>query len=157
MREARGLETAVGLFVVGGIAAVLLLAMKVSNLATFTERAGYQITAKFDNVGGLKVRSPVTMAGVLIGRVAAIGFDEERYEAVVTLGINSQFQRIPTDTTASILTSGLLGEQYVGLSPGAEERYLKDGDEIKLTQSALILEKLIGQFLYRNAEGGGRK
>jgi phospholipid/cholesterol/gamma-HCH transport system substrate-binding protein len=147
----------VGLFVVGGIAAVLLLAMKVSNLATFTERAGYQIRAKFDNVGGLKVRSPVTMAGVLIGRVAAIGFDEERYEAVVTLGINPQFQRIPTDTTASILTSGLLGEQYVGLSPGAEERYLKDGDEIKLTQSALILEKLIGQFLYRTAEGGGAK
>ncbi|MBE0616485.1 MAG: outer membrane lipid asymmetry maintenance protein MlaD, partial [Proteobacteria bacterium] len=111
MREARGLETAVGLFVVGGFAAVLLLALKVSNLATFTERSGYQITAKFDNVGGLKVRSPVTMAGVLVGRVVAIGFDEQSYEAVVTLGINPQFRRIPTDTTASILTSGLLGEQ----------------------------------------------
>jgi len=157
MREARGLETAVGLFVVGGVAAALVLALKVSNLATFTERAGYQVTAKFDNVGGLKVRSPVTMAGVPFGRVAAIGFDEQTYEAVVTLGIYPQFRRIPTDTTASILTSGLLGEQYVGLEPGAEDRYLKDGDEIKLTQSALVLEKLIGQFLYRSAEGGGGK
>jgi phospholipid/cholesterol/gamma-HCH transport system substrate-binding protein len=151
------LETAVGLFVVGGIAAAMVLAVKVSNLATFTESAGYRVTAKFDNIGGLKVRSLVTMAGVPMGRVAAIGFDEQSYEAVVTLGIYPEFRRIPTDTTASILTSGLLGEQYVGLSPGGEDHYLKDGDEIKITQSALVLEKLIGQFLYRNAEGGGTK
>lgn len=154
MRQSKGLETVVGLFVAAGVAALLVLAMKVSNLAVFTQADAYHVTARFDNIGGLKVRSPVTMAGVTVGRVSGIGFDEQRYEAVVTLAIEPRYTRIPTDTTASILTSGLLGEQYVGLEAGAEEHYLKDGDEIHLTQSALVLEKLIGQFLFQKASEG---
>lgn len=154
MRESKGLETVVGLFVAAGVAALLVLAMKVSNLAVFTQGDAYRVTARFDNVGGLKVRAPVTMGGVTIGRVAKIAFDDRRYEAVVTLAIQPRYTRIPTDSTASILTSGLLGEQYVSLEAGAEEHYLKDGDQIRLTQSALILEKLIGRFLFQKASEG---
>ena len=152
--ESRSVEIAVGVFVALGIAALLMLALKVSNLSELGGTGGYAITARFDNIGGLKVRSAVSMAGVKVGRVAAIDFDSETYEAVVTLAIESRYDRIPMDSTASIFTAGLLGEQYVGIEAGAEEEYLGQGDAIGLTQSAGILEQLIGQFLYNKAAEG---
>ncbi len=152
--QSRTMEVAVGVFVALGLAALLMLAMKVSNLAVFTAGAGYEIVARFDNVGGLKVRSPVKMGGVRVGRVADIGYDSERYVAVVRMSIDPRFDQIPADSTASILTAGLLGEQYVGLDPGGDERFLEDQDEITLTQSALVLEQVVGQFLYNAAARG---
>jgi phospholipid/cholesterol/gamma-HCH transport system substrate-binding protein len=152
--ESRSVEIAVGVFVALGIAALLMLALKVSNLSELGGTGGYAINARFDNIGGLKVRSAVSMAGVKVGRVAAIDFDSETYEAVVTLAIESRYDRIPMDSTASIFTAGLLGEQYVGIEAGAEEEYLGQGDAIGLTQSAVILEQLIGQFLYNKAAEG---
>lgn len=149
----RNIEILVGLFVVAGIAALLMLAMKVSNLGEFTEKSGYSVTAEFDNIGGLKVRSPVTMAGVRVGRVAAIELDSESYSARVTLNIAPQYDNIPVDTSASIFTAGLLGEQYIGLEAGGDEEYLIAGGVLDLTQSALVLEQLIGQFLFSKAEG----
>jgi phospholipid/cholesterol/gamma-HCH transport system substrate-binding protein len=157
MKQSKTLETIVGLFVAAGAAALFLLAMKVSNLSTAVQKGGYAVTARFENIGGLKVRSPVKMSGVPVGRVVSIGFDDKIYEAVVEMAIEPQFTRIPTDTTASILTSGLLGEQYVGLDPGAEEKFLKNGDMITITQSSVILEKLIGQFLFMKAGGEDKK
>jgi phospholipid/cholesterol/gamma-HCH transport system substrate-binding protein len=150
------IEITVGLFVALGIVALLILAMKVSNLSDLYADSGYRVVAKFQNIGGLKVKSPVKMGGVRIGRVSAIHFDEAVYKAVVTMNIDSQYTKIPLDTTASIFTAGLLGEQYIGLAPGAEEEYLADNSEIMLglTQSAVILEQLIGQFLYRTAAEG---
>jgi len=146
------IETTVGLFVVFGFAAFFMLAMNVSNLITYESSEGYQVHARFDNIGGLKVRSPVAVGGVRIGKVAAIAYDNEAYEAVVTLEIEPKYNKFPTDTSAGILTAGLLGEQYVGLEPGAEEEYLKSGDEITVTQSAIVLEEIIGQFLYSKAD-----
>jgi phospholipid/cholesterol/gamma-HCH transport system substrate-binding protein len=152
----KGLEIGVGLFVALGLAALLMLAMKVSNLSESSGDDGYELTARFDNIGGLKVRSPVTMAGVRVGRVSEIGFDGRTYEAVVTLTINSKYDRLPADTSASIFTAGLLGEQYIGLEAGGAQNFLQNKDEIKLTQSAVVLEQIIGQFLYnRAAQGGG--
>jgi len=152
----RNVEITVGLFVALGVAALLMLAMKVSNLTEIAGDSGYEVRAHFDNIGGLKVRSPVTMAGVRVGRVTDIGFDQERYQAAVTITIRPEFARIPSDTSASIYTAGLLGEQYVALLPGGAERYLEDGSEIRLTQSAVVLEELIGQFLYsQRGEGEG--
>lgn len=145
------LETWVGVFVAAGLAALAMLAFRVGNLAEAEVRDPYPISARFDNIGGLKVRSAVTMAGVRIGRVASITFDNERYQAVVTMNIDGRYDRIPADTSASILTAGLLGEQYVGLEPGGAEEYLKAGDTLELTQSAVVLEKLIGQFLFDKA------
>jgi phospholipid/cholesterol/gamma-HCH transport system substrate-binding protein len=145
------LEIWVGVFVAAGIAALAMLAFKVGNLGASEVSNPYQISARFDNIGGLKVRSAVTMAGVRFGRVSSITFDSDRYQAVVTMDIDGRYGRIPTDTSASILTSGLLGEQYVGLEPGAAEEYLKAGDTLQLTQSAVVLEKLIGQFLFNKA------
>jgi phospholipid/cholesterol/gamma-HCH transport system substrate-binding protein len=152
--ESRSVEITVGAFVAIGFAALLMLAMKVSNLSELGSRAGYEVTARFDNIGGLKVRSVVSMAGVRIGRVSAIRFDDRTYEAVVTLAIEPQYNRIPSDSTASIYTAGLLGEQYIGLEAGAEEEFLGPGAAIGLTQSAVILEQLIGQFLYSKAGEG---
>lgn len=151
----RTLEVGVGIFVALGLAALLVLAMKVSNLADLTGDGGYEIVARFDNVGGLKVRSPVKIGGVRIGQVAAIGYDDRAYQAVVRMRIGDGFRRIPTDSSASIFTSGLLGEQYVGLAAGAEDSYLQDGGKIALTQSAVVLEQLIGQFLYSKVAGKG--
>ena len=154
--HSKTVEVGVGVFVAIGIAALFMLAMKVSNISALSDPDGYEITARFDNIGGLKVRSPVTMAGVRIGRVSDIGFDGQTFEAVVRLSLLPQYDQIPADSSASIFTAGLLGEQYIGLEPGGEERYLKQGDEIVLTQSALVLEQMIGQFLYNKAaEGGG--
>ena len=148
----RTIEIAVGLFVAAGLAALFMLAMKVSNLANYTGDDGYEISARFDNIGGLKVRSPVAASGVRVGQVVAISYDSDGYEARVTMSIDPQYDKFPTDTAASVLTSGLLGEQFIGLQPGAEEEFLKAGSEIELTQSALVLEQIIGQFLYSMAE-----
>jgi phospholipid/cholesterol/gamma-HCH transport system substrate-binding protein len=144
----RTIEITVGLFVAVGIAALFMLAMKVSNLATYGGNEGYVISARFDNIGGLKVRSPVSASGVRVGQVVAIEYDSDGYEARVSMSIDPQYDKFPIDTAASIMTSGLLGEQFVGLQPGAEEEFLAAGSEIELTQSALILEQIIGQFLY---------
>jgi len=148
----RTLELLVGLFVAAGFAALFMLAMSASNLASYGGGDGYTIKAHFDNIGGLKVRSPVAASGVRVGRVTDIQYDSAGYEAIVTLSIESQYDKFPVDTAASILTSGLLGEQYVGLEPGAEEDYLTSGDEVDITQSALVLEQIIGQFLYSKAD-----
>lgn len=152
MMHSRSVQIWVGLFVVAGMAALLMLSMKVSNISAFTETEGYAVTGYFENIGGLKVRSPVTMAGVVVGRVAHIGFDKESYEAVVTLNIQPQFDNIPEDSSASIFTVGLLGEQYIGLEAGGAEEVLKAGSELQLTQSAIVLEQLIGQFLVSQAD-----
>jgi phospholipid/cholesterol/gamma-HCH transport system substrate-binding protein len=147
----RKLEITVGVFVALGMAALFMLAMQVSNLASISNEEGYQITAYFDNVGGLKVRSPVTAGGVRVGRVSGIEYDQETYQAKVSLNMYPEYRAFPIDTSASIFTAGLLGEQYIGLEPGAEEDYLADGDSVRLTQSALVLEQVIGQFLFSKA------
>lgn len=144
----------VGVFVAVGFAALLFLALKVGNLATFSTDQTYQVHAKFANIGGLKVRGPVKSAGVVVGRVADIRFDNESYEAVATLTLNANF-KFPRDTAAKILTSGLLGEQYVGLEAGGDGNMLKGGDRLRITQSAVILENLISQFLFSKAAEGG--
>lgn len=147
------IEVAVGLFLCIGIAALFMLAMQVSNLTSLNRGDGYRVFATFENIGGLQVRSPVKASGVLVGRVAAIKYDNETYQAEVALQIDSAFNRFPTDTSASIFTAGLLGEQYIGLEPGAEEEYLSDGDLLEITESAVVLERLISQFLYSKAAG----
>ena len=155
----KNIEVTVGLFVVVGLAALLMLAMKVSNLSELTSDTGYEVKARFDNIGGLKVRSAVTIAGVKIGRVSEIAFDPKSYQALVTIRIRREFATIPLDSSASIFTAGLLGEQYVALLAGGDERNLSDGAEIRLTQSAVVLEELIGQFLYSQGdkkEGSGK-
>ncbi|WP_297807662.1 outer membrane lipid asymmetry maintenance protein MlaD [uncultured Methylophaga sp.] len=153
MMQNKSTEIIVGMFVAVGIAALFMLAMKVSNLGEYADEAGYQVTAEFQNIGGLKVRAPVTMAGVRVGRVADISLDPTSYNAEVTIDMYSQYDNIPLDTAASIYTAGLLGEQYIGLEAGAEEEFLQSGDVIYLTQPALVLEQVIGQFLYSKAEG----
>jgi phospholipid/cholesterol/gamma-HCH transport system substrate-binding protein len=149
------LDLWVGIFVVAGIIALLVLALKVGNAsATFNVGETYRIYAEFDNIGGLKVRAPVKSAGVVVGRVDDIQFDTKRYVARVAMKIDRRYQ-FPKDTSVSILTSGLLGEQYIGLEAGGDSAMLKDGDTAKITQSAVVLEKLIGQFLYNKAAEGG--
>jgi phospholipid/cholesterol/gamma-HCH transport system substrate-binding protein len=144
----RKIEILVGLFVAAAIAAFFMLAMSVSNMSSYGAGENYELKARFDNIGGLKVRSPVSAAGVRIGRVTDIQYNSDAYVAIVSMAIDEQYNKFPVDTAASILTSGLLGEQFVGLEPGAEDEYLKAGDIIDLTQSALVLEQIIGQFLY---------
>ena len=143
----------VGLFVAAGFAGLLFLALKVGNLASFSTAQMYQLQARFANIGGLKVRAPVKSAGVVVGRVSDIRFDNENYEAIVTFNIGANYQ-FPRDTSAKILTSGLLGEQYVGLEAGGDGTMLKAGERLRLTQSAVVLENLIGQFLYNKAAEG---
>ena len=145
------LDLWVGLFVVAGFAALTVLALKVGNLSTYNTSDTYQLQAYFSNIGGLKSQASIKSSGVLIGRVAQISLDSDRYEAKVTMIIDKRYQ-FPKDTFANILTSGLLGEQYIGLIPGGEEAFLKAGDEIKHTQSAVVLEDLISKFLYSKAE-----
>jgi len=153
MSRERNLEILVGAFMVAGFVALFFLSMQVSNLSLGNTDEGYQLTARFANVGSLKARAPVTMAGVRVGRVEQVGFDKTTYEAVVTLRINAEVDNIPEDTFANIFTAGLLGEQYIGLEPGGSPEMLRDGDEIMQTQSALILEQMIGQFLFSKAGG----
>ncbi len=143
----------VGIFVTAGIVALLVLGLKVGNASSINLSDSYKIYADFENIGGLKIRAPVKSAGVVVGRVDDIQFDNKRFQARVGLKIDKRYQ-FPKDTTASVLTSGLLGEQYIGLDGGGDEALLKDQDAIQLTQSAVVLEKLIGQFLSRAAEGG---
>ncbi len=151
MINRKSLELWVGLFVAAGILALAMLAFKVGNLTTADVVDGYQVKANFDNVGGLKVKAAVTVAGVRVGRVTGIAFDSNKYQAIVTMDIDGQYKNIPVDSTANILTSGLLGDQYIGVEPGGEETYLKDGDTILRTQSALVLEKLVGQVIFNKA------
>jgi phospholipid/cholesterol/gamma-HCH transport system substrate-binding protein len=154
MMTRKELDLWVGLFVVVGIGAMLFLSLKVANLGSFSASDAYAITAKFDNIGGLKVRAPVKSAGVVVGRVGEIRFDNESFEAVVVLNLDGRYQ-FPRDTSAKILTSGLLGEQYIGLTAGGDSVNLKAGDTLRITQSAVVLENLIGQFLYNKASEGG--
>lgn len=140
-----------GAFVTAGFVALLVLALKVGNLGAERASKVYRVEARFDNIGGLKVRGPVRSAGVLVGRVDTIHFDNERYQAQVFLALDSRYE-FPKDTSASILTSGLLGETYVGLEAGGDEKKLQAGDRIAITQSAVVLEKLIGQFLFSKAQ-----
>ena len=150
----RTVEIGVGLFVALGIAALFMLAMQVSNLGTVTSSDSYILKAGFENIGGLKVRSPVTISGVRVGRVSAIDYDDKAFEAVVTMSIYSKYDGFPEDTSASIFTAGLLGEQYIALEPGGSMENLADGDRVQLTQSALVMEQVIGQFLYSATAGG---
>ena len=154
--DRRLLDLWVGIFVAVGLAALLFLALQVSNASTFNTADTYRVIAEFDNIGGLKVRAPVKSAGVLVGRVEDIGFDNQKFVARVVMRLDKRYT-FPKDTTASILTSGLLGEQYIGLDGGGDSENLADGDQLKLTQSAVVLEKLIGQFLFSRAAEGGSK
>jgi phospholipid/cholesterol/gamma-HCH transport system substrate-binding protein len=143
----------VGIFVVAGIGALLFLALKVGNLATFSSSQSNQVQAKFANIGGLKVRAPVKSAGVVVGRISDIRFDNDSYEALVSMNIDQHYA-FPRDTTAKILTSGILGEQYVGLEAGGDSKMLEAGSTLRLTQSAVVLENLISQFLFNKAAEG---
>ena len=151
----RSIETLVGLFVLMGMGAMGFLALKAANLASFGEHKGYSVTARFDNIGGLKPRAPVRSAGVTVGRVKSISLDAKTFQGVVRMEIDN-FVKFPKDTSAKILTSGLLGDQYVGLEPGSDDKELAAGDVIRQTQSAVVLENLIGQMISGKAtEAGG--
>lgn len=155
MQQTRAVELGTGLFVFMGILALFFLTTRVSTFDAFAGAEGYELKARFDQVGTLKVRSPVSISGVQIGRVTAVEFDAERLEAVVTMRIASRYDRIPSDSDASILTSGILGGQYIGLQPGGAEEYFEDGDEIVYTQSAVVLEQLISKYLF--SQGGDQE
>ncbi|MGX5662744.1 MULTISPECIES: outer membrane lipid asymmetry maintenance protein MlaD [Diaphorobacter] len=143
----------VGLFVLLGGAALVFLALQSANLLNLNFRSGYTVTARFDNIGGLKPKAAVRSAGVVVGRVQSIGFDDTTYQARVTLELEKRYV-FPKDSSLKILTSGLLGDQYIGIEPGADENNLAEGDMVTATQSAVVLENLIGQFLYGKAEEG---
>jgi phospholipid/cholesterol/gamma-HCH transport system substrate-binding protein len=149
--ERRAVDLWVGLFVIAGFVALMMLALKVGNFGAYSPKDVYVVKAHFDNIGGLKEQAPVRSSGVVVGRVAGIRFDSKKYDAEVTLTMDGKF-KFPTDTTASVLTSGILGENYVGLEAGGDEQNLKQGDTITLTQSAVVLEKIISQFLYSKAQ-----
>lgn len=150
------LDLWVGFFVAIGLAALLFLALKVGNLTQSSHGETYVLQARFGNIGGLKVRAPVKSAGVVVGRVADIRFDQESFLAIVTLNVDERY-KFPRDTFATINTAGLLGEQYVGFEAGGDEAVLKSGDTIKKTQDAMVLEKLISQFMYNKASEEGGK
>jgi phospholipid/cholesterol/gamma-HCH transport system substrate-binding protein len=150
----KGIETLVGLFVLLGILGLVFLSLKAANLGSFGGADAYQLQARFDNIGGLKVRAPVRSAGVTVGRVTAISLDGKTFQGVVTLDIDKGFA-FPKDSSAKILTAGLLGDQYIGIEPGGDEKNLAAGDVIKQTQSAVVLENLIGQFLFNKAADAG--
>ena len=154
--ERSTLDLWVGMFVIAGFAALAILALKVGNMGSIGGTETYQLAAPFANIGGLKPRAAVKSSGVVVGRVAEITFDNEKFMARVTMNIDKRY-KFPKDTSASILTAGLLGEQYVGLEGGAEDAMLAGGDIVKLTQSAVVLEKLISQFMYTKAAEGGSK
>ncbi len=155
MMTRKTLDLWVGVFVAIGLGALLFLALKVGNLASFSAAETYLVKANFDNIGGLKKRAPVKSAGVVVGRVEDIGFDTETYEATVAMSIDKHYE-FPKDTSAKILTSGLLGEQYIGLSAGGDGAKLKSGDKLKVTQSAVVLENLVSQFLFNKAADGNK-
>lgn len=148
--QRKSLDVWVGLFVVLGAAALMFLALKAGNMSSLSFGQTYPVVAKFDNIGGLKPQAPVKSAGVVVGRVGAITFDDKNYQALVTLNMENRY-KFSKDTSAKILTAGLLGEQYIGLEVGGDTNNLVAGDKIKMTQSAVVLENLIGQFLYSKA------
>ena len=147
MISRKSVEIWVGVFVAAGLVALAVLAFRVGNLTAADVTDGYRVEARFENIGSLKVKSPVTVAGVRIGRVAEIRYDPASYQALVVMNLDGRYDTLPTDTSASILTSGLLGEQYIELEPGGAEEYLKEGSRIRLTQSAMVLEKLVGRVM----------
>jgi phospholipid/cholesterol/gamma-HCH transport system substrate-binding protein len=149
------LDLWVGLFVCAGIGALLVLALKVGNMSGVSVADTYRVYAEFDNIGGLKPRAPVKSAGVVVGRVADVSFNNQSFRARVTLNLDKRYQ-FPQDSSASILTAGLLGEQYIGMDGGGDDHMLKDGDRLTITQSAVVLEKIIGQFLYGKAAETGQ-
>ncbi len=148
----RSIEVTVGMFVGIGLAALFMLAMQASNLSSISNSGFYQVSAKFENIGGLKVRSAVKVSGVKVGQVSKIDYDSKYFEAVVTMQIDEKYNAFPNDTIASIYTAGLLGEQYIGLEPGGDEKLLENQSEIRHTQSAVILEQVISQFLFSKAQ-----
>ncbi len=148
MQQTRAVELGTGLFVLLGLAALFFLTTQTTGNTTFTSGDTYEVTARFDNVGSLKVRAPVSMSGVTIGRVTAIEFDSVSLQAEVTFVIDQAFDQIPDDSDAAIQTSGMLGSQYIGLQAGGSETSLADGSEIEFTQSAIVLENLISKYLF---------
>ena len=156
MQKTRSLEIVVGFFIVLGFAAALFMALQAANLGSFSfGHKTYAVTADFDNIGGLKARAAVKSAGVVVGRVRSVVFDPETFQARVTMDMDAKYP-FPDDSSAKILTSGLLGEQYVGIEAGADDKNLEEGSVIRRTQSAVVLENLISQFLYSKAEDGGK-
>lgn len=153
MGQNKTVEFATGLFIFLGILALFFLITQTTNIDAYGSE-GYTVTARFSNIGSLKERAPVALSGVTIGRVGKIDVDPERLDAVVTFTINSRYDRIPADSSASILTAGLLGEKYIGIEPGGDLENLRDGDEILFTQSAVVLENLISKYLFDQASGG---
>ena len=151
MRQSRAIDVSTGLFVLLGLAAIIFLVTQITNREIALGGSAYRVSAQFENIGGLKVGAPVSMSGVKIGRVEAIGFDMDLFKAVVTMRIDGHYDRIPTDSDASIFTAGLLGGQYVGISPGGTEDYLRDGDRIEFVQDAVVLENLISKYLFSQA------
>ncbi len=152
MKQTRAVELGAGMFVLLGFAAIFFLTTQTTDVEAFGNNDGYELVARFDNVGSLKVRSPVSIAGVAIGRVTAIDFDPNTLEAVVTMRVDARYDQIPDDSDASIRTQGLLGGQYIGLEPGGSETYFKNQDQIEFTQSAIILESLVSKYLFDKAE-----
>ena len=155
MQQTRTVEDGTGLFVLLGIGALFFLTTQTTGQRDFDADDVYEVEARFENVGSLKERAPVSMAGVTIGRVTKIKFDGVSLEAVVTFVIDSKYDEIPDDSDASVLTAGLLGAQYIGLQPGGSETYLEDGSEVLFTQSAVVLENLIGKYLFNSGSGEG--
>ncbi len=154
--QRKSLDVWVGLFVVLGALALMFLALRAGNMSSMSFGSSYTVTAHFDNIGGLKPRAPIKSAGVVVGRVESIGFDDKKFQALVTMRLQSEYQ-FPKDTSAKILTSGLLGEQYIGLEPGGDLKNFAQGDRIKSTQSAIVLENLISQFLFSKAAESNSK
>ncbi len=150
-------DTLVGLFVATGIAALFFMAMQISNLSAFSETESYTISAAFENSGGLKVKSPVVVGGVRVGRVVAITLDQKKFQSVVTMKIESQYDQLPEDTSASIFTAGLLGEQYVSLEPGGMDEVLVNNSIIDITQPAIVLEEIIGKFLFKDNDAESKE
>jgi phospholipid/cholesterol/gamma-HCH transport system substrate-binding protein len=148
--QRKSLDVWVGLFVVLGALALMFLALRAGNMSSMNFGSSYTVTANFDNIGGLKPRAPIKSAGVVVGRVESIGFDDKKFQAKVSMRLQSEYQ-FPKDSSAKTLTSGLLGEQYIGLEPGGDVKNFAQGDRIKSTQSAIVLENLISQFLFSKA------
>ncbi|HEY3859308.1 MAG TPA: outer membrane lipid asymmetry maintenance protein MlaD [Gammaproteobacteria bacterium] len=156
MKQTRTIEIVTGAFIVLGFVALYIVATSATNIGAYGEGKGYTVSAEFNNIGGLKPRAAVTMAGVAIGRVTDIRLDPKSFNAQVIIQIDGRFNTIPDDSTASVLTAGLLGENYVGIDAGGSDKFLKQGSSIQYTQSALVLEKLIGQFFSKATEPGSK-
>jgi phospholipid/cholesterol/gamma-HCH transport system substrate-binding protein len=156
MKQTRTIEIVTGAFIVLGFVALYIIATSSTNFGTYGENKGFVVSAEFNNIGGLKPRAAVTMAGVVIGRVTDIRLDPKSFNAQVIVQIDGNYNNIPDDSTASILTSGLLGENYIGIDAGGSDKFLKQGSSIQYTQSALVLEKLIGQFFSKATEPGSK-